>query len=160
SWAPAPVDGPGGAGRHRRRHRAGFSHLLLVLSCRRSQRLAALVAPRLPEYLVDAVHTGSDCAGRSSRQPPAHRLHRAGLRAAASVAALPAQRPGQIPAFHGSSKLSCLTMAWNLGSQAHSLYHRGRARGRLDAGTFISELKRRRVFRVLIGYGVVTFALL
>src|SRR5438270_8630064 len=30
----------------------------------------------------------------------------------------------------------------------------------LDAGAFISELKRRRVFRVLIGYGVVTFALL
>ena len=30
----------------------------------------------------------------------------------------------------------------------------------MDAGTLISELKRRRVFRVLVGYGVVSFAVL
>ena len=30
----------------------------------------------------------------------------------------------------------------------------------MDAGSLISELKRRRVFRVLVGYGVVAFAVL
>ena len=30
----------------------------------------------------------------------------------------------------------------------------------MDAGTLISELKRRRVFRVLVGYGIVAFAVL
>ena len=30
----------------------------------------------------------------------------------------------------------------------------------LDAASLVAELKRRRVFRVLVGYGVVTFAVL